>query len=172
MKKSIANIITVIRIICSVFLLFVPNYSALFYGLYVAAGISDMLDGFVARRTNTASEFGALLDSIADVVFVVVCLCKILPTLQIGLWLWGWIALIATIKIINYASGLILKRKLIMPHTAANKITGLYLFIAPLIIRLVNFDYLVVLLCFIATFAAVQEGYYLIKKSPKLALLF
>lgn len=172
MKKSLANIITFIRIVCSVFLLFAPIYSTWFYGLYIAAGISDMLDGFVARKTNTTSEFGALLDSIADVIFVAVCLYKILPTLQIQLLLWVWIAFIATVKIINYASGLILKKKLIMPHTAANKITGLYLFLAPLVMQWVDFNYLAVLLCLIATFAAVQEGYYLIKKSPDIALLF
>ena len=145
--------------------MFAPIYSAWFYVLYVAAGVSDMLDGFVARKTQTTSEFGALLDSIADVIFVTVCLFKILPTLQIRLWLWGWIAFIATVKIINYASGFILKRKLIMPHTAANKITGLYLFIAPLIISFVKFDYLAVMLCLIATYAAIQEGYFLIKNS-------
>ena len=172
MKKTIANIITFIRIVCSVFLLFAPIYSAWFYVLYVAAGVSDMLDGLEERKTHTTSEFGALLDSIADVIFVTVCLFKILPTLQIRLWLWGWIAFIATVKIINYASGFILKRKLIMPHTAANKITGRYLFIAPLIISFVKFDYLAVMLCSIATYAAIQEGYFLIKNSLKRALLF
>ena len=33
-----------------------------------------MLDGFVARKTNTASRFGARLETIADFVLVVVCL--------------------------------------------------------------------------------------------------
>ena len=57
-----------------------------------------------------------------------------------------------------------------MPHTAANKITGLYLFIAPLIISFVKFDYLAVMLCLIATYAVIQEGYYLIKNSLMLGV--
>lgn len=45
-----ANIITIIRILCSVALLFCQVFSAAFYALYITAGVSDMLDGWVARR--------------------------------------------------------------------------------------------------------------------------
>lgn len=51
-----ADIITVFPMVCSVVLLPVPTFSAGFYVLYITAGISDMLDGFVARKTKTASE--------------------------------------------------------------------------------------------------------------------
>ena len=78
-----ANIITIIRILCSIALLFCPVFSAVFYALYITAGVSDMLDGWVARRTHTVSELGAKLDTIADIVFVVVCLVKLLPVLDI-----------------------------------------------------------------------------------------
>lgn len=40
-----ANIITGLRIICSVALLFFPAFSPAFYALYIAAGLSDMIDG-------------------------------------------------------------------------------------------------------------------------------
>ena len=63
-----ANIITCIRILCSIALLFCPALSVAFYALYITAGVSDMADGWVARKTNTVSEFGAKLDTIADII--------------------------------------------------------------------------------------------------------
>ena len=65
-----ANIITIIRILCSIVLLFCPAFSSTFYAFYITAGISDMVDGWVARKTNTVSEFGSKLDTVADIIFV------------------------------------------------------------------------------------------------------
>ena len=53
-----ANLITSCRILLSLLLLFFPALSPGFYGLYLAAGLSDMLDGFVARRTNSTAPWG------------------------------------------------------------------------------------------------------------------
>ena len=64
-----ANIITCCRILCSILLLFVPAFSSTFYILYLVAGFTDMIDGPIARKTNTANEFGSRLDTIADMVF-------------------------------------------------------------------------------------------------------
>ena len=67
LKKRIADLITAVRILCSAALLFCPAFSLSFYILYLAAGLSDMIDGSVARNTGTASEFGAkLIKLIAD----------------------------------------------------------------------------------------------------------
>ena len=84
--KLLANGITTIRIICSIALLFFQVFSLAFYTLYITAGVSDMMDGWVARRTHTTSELGAKLDTIADIVFVIVCLVKLLPVLNITVW--------------------------------------------------------------------------------------
>ena len=54
MKKHIANIITGSRIVFSLSLLFIPLSSAWFYALYLLCGLSDMVDGTVARRTRSA----------------------------------------------------------------------------------------------------------------------
>ena len=76
-----ANAITGLRILVSVVLLFCPVFSPVFYALYLIAGLTDMIDGTIARKTNTVSEFGARFDSIADFVFAAVCLIKILPVI-------------------------------------------------------------------------------------------
>ena len=86
-----ANIITGCRILCSIFLLFVPAFSSTFYILYLVAGFTDMIDGPIARKTNTANEFGSRLDTIADIVFVVACMIKLLPVLIIPTWLCIWV---------------------------------------------------------------------------------
>ena len=109
MKKALANNITIIRIVCSIALLFCPVFSSAFYTMYLTAGFSDMVDGWVARRTHTASELGAKLDTIADVVFVIVCLVKLLPVLDIPVWLYVWIGILALIKIINIISGFVVQ---------------------------------------------------------------
>ena len=64
-------------------------------------GLSDVLDGIIARKTNTASSFGARLDTIADFIFVTVLLIKILSGIGVFIWLWIWIIAIAGIKISN-----------------------------------------------------------------------
>ena len=101
-----ANTITFFRMAASIVLLFCPVFSPAFYVFYIAAGLSDMLDGFVARKTDTVSKLGARLDTIADFVLVVVCLIKLLPVLSIPAWLYGWIGIIALIKNVNIISGL------------------------------------------------------------------
>ena len=101
-----ANTITLFRIAAGIVLLFCPVFSPAFYVFYIAAGLSDMLDGFVARKTDTVSKLGARLDTIADFVLVVVCLIKLLPVLSIPAWLYDWIGIIALIKNVNIISDL------------------------------------------------------------------
>ena len=78
-----ANVITGLRILVSAVLLFCPVFSPIFYVLYLIAGLSDMVDGIIARKTDSVSEFGSRLDGVADFVFVAVCLIKILPVMDI-----------------------------------------------------------------------------------------
>ena len=122
-----ANIITGIRILCSIALLFFHAFSPQFYVLYIVAGVSDMIDGTVARKTGTASEFGSRLDTIADVVFVAVCLIKLIPVLNIPSWLFIWIIIVALIKMINVISGYVMCKKFVAVHTVMNKVTGIFL---------------------------------------------
>ena len=68
---------------CSIIMIFFPAFSVTFYVLYLAGGVTDMVDGLVARKTNTVSKMGSRLDSIADVFFVAVSLFKILPAVDI-----------------------------------------------------------------------------------------
>ena len=154
-----ADIITGIRIVCSIALLFFPAFSPAFYTLYVVAGVSDMIDGTVARKTGTVSDFGSKLDTAADFVLVAVCLIKMIPVLDIPIWLVIWIIVIALIKVINILSGYVLRKEFAAVHTVMNKLTGIALFLLPLTLSIIDLKYSGMLVCTLATFAAVQEGH-------------
>ena len=156
-----ANAITFFRIAAGMALLFCPVFSPAFYAFYIAAGLSDMLDGFAARRTNTVSRFGARLDTMADFVLVVVCLFKLLPILSIPAWLYGWIGIIALIKAVNIISGFAVQKRFAAVHSVMNKATGALLFLLPLTIRVVPLKYSAVVVCAAATLAAIQEGHFI-----------
>ena len=162
-----ANIITGCRILCSILLLFFPALSPAFFILYLVAGFTDMIDGTIARKTNTASEFGSRLDTIADMVFVAACMIKLFPVLTIPTWLLIWIGVIAIIKVINILSGYILQKKFVDKHTILNKVTGAALFILPLTLPLIELKYSGGFVCALATLAAVQEGHLIRRDSHR-----
>ena len=159
-----ANIITGIRIVLSVALLFCPALSPRFYALYIAAGFSDMIDGAVARKTGTVSEFGSKLDTVADIVFIAVCLMKLLPVLPVSVWLHIWIAIIAFIKVANNTAGYIRQKEFISVHSAMNKATGGMLFLFPLTLTVIDLRYSAAVVCVVATAAAIQEGHLVKRK--------
>jgi len=144
-------------------LLFIPLSSAWFYVFYLFCGLTDMIDGTIARKTETSSKFGARLDTVADFVFMFVCSIKILPLIHIPVWLWVWIIVVALIKIFNIALVFIHKKKLISIHSVLNKTTGFALFLLPLSLIFVETTYSVVTVCVIATIAVMQEVYYITK---------
>ncbi len=159
MTKHIANVITGCRIIGSILLLFFPAFSLAFYITYLICGFSDMIDGTIARKTNSISKFGSRLDTVADLIFVVVSLFKLVPEIRIPGWLWIWGSVIAVIKISNIIWGYVTEKQFVSLHTVMNKITGLLLFLLPLTISFVELKYTSIVVCFFATLSAIQEGY-------------
>lgn len=160
-----ANIITSCRILCSIFLLFVSPFSFSFYVLYLVAGFTDMIDGTIARKTKTVSEFGSRLDTIADIVFVVVCMIKVIPILIIPTWLWIGIGVISVIKVFNIIYGYIVQKEFVAKHTILNKITGIILFIFPLTLSMIDLKYSGCFVCILALVAALQEEYLVITEN-------
>ena len=156
-----ANVITFFRIAASIVLLFCPAFSPAFYVFYIAAGLSDMLDGFVARKTDTVSILGARLDTIADLVLVLICLIKLLPILSLPAWLYAWIGIIALIKVVNIISGFAVQKRFVPVHSVMNKAAGALLFLLPLTIPAVPLKYSAIVVCAVATFAAIQEGHFI-----------
>ena len=163
MKKQIANIITSCRILGSIGLLFCLVFSDSFYVLYLFCGLTDMVDGTIARKTGAASSFGARLDTVADFLFVIASFVKLVPVIQFPVWIWVWAAVIAVVKLVNLVWGILGRKQMPSLHTIANKVTGLCLFLLPLTMSFVDLRYTAPVVCVIATIAAIQEGHYIVK---------
>ena len=164
----IANTITFCRILFSILMLFFPAFSGSFYACYIIAGITDMIDGTVARKLGTSSQFGEKLDTVADFVFVAAALFKLLPVMKISMTIWIWTGLIAVIKLINIISGFVVQKRFVTVHSLANKITGAVLFVLPLTLSLIDVSYSAIFVCLAATFAAIQEGHIIRSQSDEI----
>ena len=157
--RNLPNVISALRIAGSIGLLFCNVTGCPFWTLYALCGISDMVDGWLARKLHAETKTGAILDSVADIVFVLCCAIKLLPILEIPVWLWIWAGIIVVIKIVNQVSALVVFKRFCFPHTVANKLTGFLLFlIVPTIFWTMIPASVVVA---IATFAAIQEGHFI-----------
>ena len=130
----------------------------LFYIVYTLAGISDVLDGWLARKMKIASEYGAKLDSIADLLFYVALMIKVFPELWIKLPLEIWIAVVAIFFLrmgscwAAWTCGCFISL-----HTYMNRLTGVAVFLIPYIITLPVLIPFCVLVCVIACIATVEE---------------
>jgi CDP-diacylglycerol--glycerol-3-phosphate 3-phosphatidyltransferase len=155
--KYAASLITIGRIFGSFLLLFIKPFSVLFFIIYTLCGISDILDGYVARRTKTESKFGELLDSIADLIMTAVILVIFIPLLDLKYWMLFWIISIALIRFISIIAGYIKFHAIAFIHTYANKITGITFFCFPFIYLMFDLTVTVFIICCLASFSAVEE---------------
>ena len=159
---QLPNIITLLRIAGSMGLLFCDVMGVAIWIIYGLCGISDIVDGWLARKLKCVTKKGALLDSLADICFVVCCAWKLLPILELPQWLCLWAGVIVAIKIVNQISALGMYGHCCFPHTTANKATGFLLFIA---IPMTFWSIVpITIVAAIATFSAVQEGHFIRRK--------
>ena len=85
------------------------------------------------RKTNVDSDFGSKFEFFADFIFV--------------------------IKIINMIYGYVKYKELIVWYTVMNKVTGMLLCILPLSLSTIDLKYSGIIVSFVATLSAIQEGY-------------
>lgn len=156
-----ANLLTGLRILCAALLLAFPPFSPAFWALYLSGGLSDMLDGPVARHTHTESALGTRLDTVADFALLAACLVKLLPAVSVPRWVFSAIAVIAAIKAVNVISGFVCCGRFVAAHTAMNRVAGGLLFLLPLTLPFVPLTVTAPVVCAVAAFAAVQEGHFI-----------
>lgn len=131
-KITLPNCITCLRLICAIIMAFVPAPSLWFYIIYTFCGITDVLDGFIARITKKTSEFGAKLDSVADIVFYGVMLIKTLPLLLSATELMPiMIISLLSVRTLSYAIAAVKYHKFASLHTYMNKFSGFCVFTLP-----------------------------------------
>ncbi|WP_167956151.1 CDP-alcohol phosphatidyltransferase family protein [Anaerosporobacter faecicola] len=162
MKKStwrslVPNGITCFRIPLSISLCFFPFQTTGFVIIYILCGLTDVADGYLARKWNVAGKCGAMLDSIADFIFTAVLLGICLTRLKWSSWMLWWMLIIVIIRCFAICVCKIRYGVVAFLHTYGNKITGFLLFLFPLLYGILPFTMMVVLLCTVASFASVEE---------------
>lgn len=156
-KRNIPNGLSTLRIILSFVMLFLEIRNPLFLSLYLICIISDVLDGYIARRYNLSSDFGAIIDSIADFIFVFVMIIRFIPMIDGSNWIFTWIGYIFMVRIFSLFVGGVKYHTLPMIHTYANKLTGILLCLLPFFFYFLNIETSAKIICTIASFSAVEE---------------
>ena len=166
-----ANYLTILRIllIFPVIIMASPaqsenNWIALI--LFVIAGITDHLDGYIARRTGTTSNFGALLDLLADKLLIIVTLFYFISfASNILLLIPSLIIIFREISILSFRQFLAEKKggnSLNVSFIAKSK-TTLQIFALSFLIISPNFGYpffiLTIILFWIAAYVSLHSFY-------------
>lgn len=105
-RVSIPNIITLFRILLVPVIVWAiaSNEMEIAFAIFVIAGLSDAVDGFLAKRFDMASELGALLDPIADKALLV--------SIYVSLGIWGavprWIVILVVSRDIMIVGAVII----------------------------------------------------------------
>lgn len=158
-KWNAADTITSVRIAFSLFLPFFPLHSAGFFAAYTVTGLTDVLDGWLARKTGTASRFGARLDSIADLLFYSVLLFRFLPVLwqTLPMAIWYVLAAIVLVRLAAYAAAAVRYHQFAALHTWLNKLTGAGVFLLPYVLAVSTGIVYSWIVCVLALAAALEE---------------
>ena len=158
-KWNTADTITSVRIAASLFLLFLPLGSVGFLAVYTLTGLTDVLDGWLARKTGTVSDFGARLDSAADLLFYAILLLRLSPVLWrlLPASIWYAVAAIVLVRLAAYVTAAVKYHRFAAMHTWLNKLTGAAVFLLPYMLAATTGTLYSWSLCVLAFAASVEE---------------
>jgi CDP-diacylglycerol--glycerol-3-phosphate 3-phosphatidyltransferase len=155
--KNVPNYITILRIFAAVSLLFVKPFSALFFFFYLICGISDVLDGYIARKMNASSNLGQILDSISDLIFISIVLLISIPIIKLPSLIIYWIVVIVVVRFFSIIIGFLRFQQFAFLHTFANKATGIIIFFFPFIFFIFGIEITTTIICCMASISAIEE---------------
>lgn len=155
--KTIPNYLSFTRIIFSLILIFVKPLSVTFYTIYIICGLSDIMDGFIARRIGITSKFGARLDSLADLIMVGILVMILYPIVKLTDEILIWIIFIAIIRVTSIVVALKKYRTFAIIHTYGNKVTGIVLFISVTLLPYINTIVLMYIISVVASISSIEE---------------
>ena len=132
-RNNIANFITIIRIFLAISLIFLDIFSIEFFIIYGLCGVSDALDGFVARKLHISTKFGSMLDSLSDWFYFVVLAVKLFPSLQASFpfMIWALIIIAFFFHMSAYVICYIKFHRFSALHTYMNKVMSVAIFGLP-----------------------------------------
>ena len=168
---NIPNIITLGRIILVPIVVWAiaANQMEIAFAVFIVAGISDAVDGFLAKRFNMTSDLGALLDPLADKALLV--------SIYIALGIWGaiprWIVILVVSRDIMIVSAVIVswlfdKPVQMKPLMVSKLNTAAQVAFAALVLGSLGFGfrlspYDVILMALVTVFTLVSVSLYLVE---------
>ena len=135
---NVANAVTSLRLFGAIAMIFIAPLSAAFYAVYTICGLSDGIDGTIARKMGTSSEFGARLDSVSDIAFYSVMFIKLMPVLweTLPMWIWYLVGVVLAVRLCAYGMAYLKYHMMAAIHTYCNKVTGALVFLIPYMLLL------------------------------------
>lgn len=155
--KNLANLITLSRIILVLTLFLVEPLSFMFMVLYLFCGFTDILDGYIARKTHTTSALGARLDSLADLLMVMVVLYILLKVVSLPFITFVFIGAITLVRLISLTIVGIKYKTFGILHTYGNKVTGFILLFTPILLGFIDVTILTYILGGLGLISALEE---------------
>lgn len=155
--RYIPNLLSLARIILSLFLIFLYPMKLYFLLVYIFCGITDILDGFIARKINATSELGSKLDSFADMIIIFVILFKFIPIMNLNLFMIVWLICVTILKSLCILVVFIRFNQFGMVHTYMNKITGSLIFIYPILNYFTSSKFYIFIIFIFASITAIEE---------------
>ena len=157
--KYIPNVLSFLRLIAIIPLLILTPLELPFMIVYVAGGLSDMLDGPIARKFNVTSQFGAALDGLADLLFLFTVLFRIGPLIEFSNWLWIWIGIAIAAKLLASVIGYMRHKEIIFLHTYFGKFFMFNLFLFPMYYLFLSADLILITLLVFVTVVITEDIY-------------
>jgi cardiolipin synthase len=170
-RVSIPNIITLGRILLVPIIVWAIASSEMeiAFAIFVVAGVSDAVDGFLAKRFNMTSELGALLDPLADKALLV--------SIYVALGIWGaiprWIVILVVSRDIMIVAAVIVswlfgKPVPMKPSMVSKLNTVAQVAFAALVLASLGFGfkprpYDLILMGFVTVFSLVSVSLYLVE---------
>lgn len=136
LKKNLANIVSASRIAGSVVLFMMNNITNAFLAVYIFCGLTDLIDGPIARKTGSTSLLGATLDTVGDVLTYLALTKILIKKSLVPWWILVWILSAGAV----FGAGAFISKfrfkKMYLPHTYLGKTFGIVVFVLPIAIKL------------------------------------
>jgi len=151
-------LLSIIRIVLFLFIIIVAKNNRLLFVIVLLCGLTDVLDGYIARKYKVESKVGAKLDSLGDYTFF------LMLVLYFFIWRQNlikdnsiFIVLVIMVRLSSLVVCWIKNKKVYSLHTIANKVTGLLLYVGILVEILVERKDILVFLLVISFISALEE---------------
>ena len=115
------------------------------------------MDGFIARKTGTTSRLGEKIDSMADMIMIGVLLVVLYPIVNPSTKIVIWIISIGIIRLESMVVALKKYKTFAMLHSYGNKITGIVLYLLPILLLYIHTTMLMYIICGVASLSAIEE---------------